>query len=149
MATRTCNKCGEPKPLTTKYFNKLSTGYWRGVCKACMAANTRAHYNRNPEKVLARVARYKAQKAAAGGHYDEWDIAQIRAALSDRCKYCGTNLRGGGEIDHLLPVKRGGTTSPDNLTLACRTCNRDIHAKTADEFLVWRQNLGLRIRKNV
>jgi 5-methylcytosine-specific restriction endonuclease McrA len=111
-----------------------------------MAANTRRHYIENPEKVIARVRKYNTQKAAAGGCHNEWDIVRIRAQLKDRCKYCGAPLEGGGERDHLIPVSRGGDDSPANLTLACTTCNRDKHAKTAEEFMVWRRALGLRVR---
>ena len=41
-----------------------------------------------------------------------------------RCIYCG---RGSGivelQIDHLVPVAKGGTNDPDNLVAACRDCN--------------------------
>lgn len=111
-----------------------------------MAENTRRHYEKSPEKVLARVQKYKEQKAAASGYHDEWDIDQIRKRLNDQCSYCGEPLHGKGEKDHLVPVSRGGDNSPENLTLACRTCNRDKHAKTAQEFLAWRRSLGLKIR---
>jgi 5-methylcytosine-specific restriction endonuclease McrA len=147
MQLQTCKRCGETKPLTPQYFNKLSTGYWRRVCKICMAANTRRHYYKNPEKVIARVHKYREQKAAAGGFHDDMDIAQIRITLKDRCNYCGEPLRGGGEIDHLKPIILGGDNSPSNLTLACTTCNRDKHAKTAGEFVAWRRRLGLRVRR--
>jgi len=56
------------------------------------------------------------------------------------CTYCGaigsawwpTRLDGkpGGwvhftlEIDHIIPEYHGGAGTPDNLTLACRPCNR-------------------------
>lgn len=29
------------------------------------------------------------------------------------------------EIDHLIPVSRGGPSEPDNLRILCRTCNRE------------------------
>jgi len=146
-ATKTCKKCGELKPLTTAYFNLLSSGHWRGTCKLCMAENTRRHYELVPEKLNLRVSRYKAQKAAAGGHYNDQDIANIRQRLRDRCAYCGVALNGSGEIDHIIPVSRGGDNSPTNLTLACLTCNRDKHAKTAQEYLTWRRRLGLSVRQ--
>jgi 5-methylcytosine-specific restriction endonuclease McrA len=114
-----------------------------------MAANTRRHYETNPEKVIARVAKYKMQKGAAGGSYIEEDINQIRSALNDRCAYCGNSLEGGGEIDHKTPVSKGGVNSPDNLTLACRTCNRDKHSKTLAEFVAWRRERGLTVRENL
>jgi len=46
------------------------------------------------------------------------------------CQYCGRRgarrLGPGGEpwhIDHIVPVARGGKTTPENLTLACKRCN--------------------------
>lgn len=30
----------------------------------------------------------------------------------------------GLELDHVTPESRGGSSDPDNLVLACRTCNR-------------------------
>ncbi len=30
----------------------------------------------------------------------------------------------GHEIDHIIPVKQGGATSPENLAYACFKCNR-------------------------
>lgn len=147
MNVRICKKCGETKPQTHEYFNQLSSGYWRGTCKVCMAANTRAHYLADPQKVMDRVERYKAQKLAAGGTYSDTDIDAIRVLLKDCCAYCGVPLNGGGEIDHILPVSQGGDSSPNNLTLACRTCNRDKHGKSAEEYIQWRRRLGLPIRK--
>lgn len=62
-----------------------------------------------------------------------------------RCRYCGVRVAnpGGGErwimrdyrlqdaqIDHVIPVRRGGQTVPSNLRLACVTCN--IHKREAD-----------------
>jgi 5-methylcytosine-specific restriction endonuclease McrA len=38
-------------------------------------------------------------------------------------------------IDHILPVALGGTNKPDNLQVACRSCNqvkRDRHPR--DDF---------------
>ena len=36
------------------------------------------------------------------------------------CTYCGDAAN---EVDHIIPLKRGGSDDPDNLTSACRTCN--------------------------
>jgi 5-methylcytosine-specific restriction endonuclease McrA len=38
------------------------------------------------------------------------------------------------QFDHMTPVSRGGETVDENLTTACRDCNRQKRAKTADEF---------------
>lgn len=33
------------------------------------------------------------------------------------------------ELDHITPERSGGTSTPDNITLACRPCNRHKGAK--------------------
>lgn len=43
-----------------------------------------------------------------------------------RCEYCRTTSRLTGmalEIDHILPLSRGGGSTADNLCIACRRCN--------------------------
>jgi hypothetical protein len=49
------------------------------------------------------------------------------------CSYCGSS-DGPFEIDHILPWARGGNHSPDNLTIACRPCNRSKGSKTVAEW---------------
>lgn len=56
------------------------------------------------------------------------DLAKLvvdRAANS--CEYCLISIEDtylGGEIDHIRSLKHGGSTTPDNLALACQPCNR-------------------------
>lgn len=45
-----------------------------------------------------------------------------------RCAYCGKQLdRGTVEIDHVIPVAKGGTGWASNLVPACRSCNAKKH----------------------
>lgn len=65
----------------------------------------------------------------------EWAI--LRAQVFERddytCTYCGA--RGVAlECDHVIPVARGGTSEMDNLTTACRTCNRSKRDKLIEEW---------------
>jgi hypothetical protein len=63
----------------------------------------------------------------------------VRTALfadaSHKCQDCGgrRNL----EIDHILPVSRGGSGDPENLRVLCRACNRRKQAKTPEEYKEW------------
>lgn len=51
------------------------------------------------------------------------------------CYYCGRKISAyRTSIDHMLPVSRGGTDQPDNLALACPTCNRAKGARTPEEY---------------
>tara|TARA_R110000824_G_scaffold4128_1_gene19602 strand:- start:834 stop:1256 length:423 start_codon:yes stop_codon:yes gene_type:complete len=43
------------------------------------------------------------------------------------CQYCGVNKEEDGvklEVDHIVPVSKGGTNNKSNLTTACFKCNR-------------------------
>lgn len=138
-----CSKCGEKKPSTTEHFNMLPSGNLRGACKKCMAVNTRNHYYRDPQRVMDRVTKYKKQIESAGGYCSDLEVRNIREAQDDRCAYCGVDLKGGGELDHKTPVSRGGNSWPSNMAWTCRTCNRDKHNKTNEEFSKWRIQRGL------
>lgn len=42
-----------------------------------------------------------------------------------RCQYCGATAQETRlEVDHIIPVAKGGTSDPDNLITACMACNR-------------------------
>lgn len=151
LPTQKCNKCDQIFPVTREFFGqtKQKSGRvtFRQVCRACMRANTARHYDEAPEKVIARVAHRKDQDARADGNYSDSDIARTRAELGDRCRYCDAPLNGGGEIEHLTPISRGGTHWPANITLACFQCNKEKHSKTLEEYLTWRKQRGLPTRE--
>lgn len=51
---------------------------------------------------------------------------QIEKCDRARCCYCLTSEANSGipmTYDHILPCSKGGTTTFENLCLACRTCN--------------------------
>lgn len=62
--------------------------------------------------------------------------ARVMRYLTDRwggrCAYCGASRE--LQIDHLLPVSRGGGDEIQNLTLACVDCNKKKGTQTAAEF---------------
>ena len=147
METRQCRKCGCSYPLNRDHFGNTPNGGFRYTCRACMRANTARHYASNPEKVFERVAQRKDQDLNAEGLHDLLHIALIREALEDCCRYCGVPLDGRGEVDHIVPISRGGTHWPSNITLACKDCNRGKHSKTDDEYVAWRKARGLSVRQ--
>ncbi len=53
------------------------------------------------------------------------------------CVYCGARS---GEIDHVLPISRGGTNDEANLVAACIPCNRKKSDRLLSE-LGWRINV--------
>lgn len=63
--------------------------------------------------------------------------AKIRARLvrhfGHMCVYCGDETSP-LQIEHIVPLSRGGGWNYENLTLACGPCNRRKRTRTAAEF---------------
>ena len=60
----------------------------------------------------------------------EYISGKLKQQVFDRakgeCEYCRSQTKFSStnfEIEHIYPLSRGGSTSFDNLALACRTCN--------------------------
>lgn len=48
-----------------------------------------------------------------------------------RCEYCGNNIKEQSyELEHIIPVSRGGLTNESNLAIACRRCNGNKNKNT-------------------
>lgn len=93
----------------------------------------------NPERnrLLSRVAsrkRYSRLKNTEGS-YSADDITCLYEEQSGLCAYCGIRLYGEYDIDHVVPLSRGGSNWPDNLLLACPSCNRRKNTKTLEEWM--------------
>jgi 5-methylcytosine-specific restriction endonuclease McrA len=88
----------------------------------------------NPEKWRAIAAVSGGQRRGAEGRFTLKDLEQKWEAQSGLCVYCQADLELSMEIDHKLPIARGGSNWPDNIQLLCFTCNRRKHAKTDVEF---------------
>jgi len=60
------------------------------------------------------------------------DDERLKMVLPQACCYCGS--RDYLSVDHLMPTKRGGANTGDNLVWACRSCNS---SKCARDVLEW------------
>lgn len=119
----------------------------------------RNYHHRHPERVYAAVARWRKnnpEKAALGfvatnhrrrarlreaaGTFTPADLRELRKLQHGRCGYCGILMTGKGlhqeTVDHVIPLSRGGSNAPDNLVLACRSCNARKGRMTGHEFAV-------------
>lgn len=99
MNAKFCTKCREPKFITPEFFNLLSSGYYRNVCKLCMAAHSRAHHAKKPEQTALRREKYNDNVRLAEGVHSDADIVLMRVRQQDKCLYCSVDLEGAGEVD--------------------------------------------------
>jgi len=66
------------------------------------------------------------------------DDERLKLVLPRACCYCGDRDRDRLSADHLLPTKRGGPDTGDNLVWACRSCNSSKGARDVLEWLAGR-----------
>ena len=65
---------------------------------------------------------------------------EIRKYLSEKfehkCCYCGISQGQGRkfEVEHIIPISRGGTNRVSNLAWSCHECNQDKDSLTAEEY---------------
>ena len=65
-----------------------------------------------------------------------------------RCAYCGTSITYKDmQVDHRVPLARGGADNLDNYMPACRTCNHYKHTLTVEDFRIQIGFLTSRLRK--
>lgn len=64
-------------------------------------------------------------------------IAQWRREPRFECSYCRNEFstREHLQVDHIIPISRGGKHTVDNVCRACKRCNLSKNSKTPEEFL--------------
>lgn len=90
----------------------------------------------HPEKVAAWNRRTKAARKGAVGSHTADDIRSLWDRQSGRCAACGTGLHDAPHVDHIIPIKRGGTDFVGNLQLLCPCCNLSKKTLLPIEFRV-------------
>jgi 5-methylcytosine-specific restriction endonuclease McrA len=80
-----------------------------------------------------RVQKYR-DKRKASGLPNISDYGRFRASLVNRdgllCVYCESPDR--LVVDHMFPITLGGSDHPDNLCLACKSCNAGKAGRTPE-----------------
>lgn len=96
------------------------------------------YFETHKSEYRARGTLYRALKIGAiAGNLAE--IKEIyRRAKEDpkvRCYLCGKLIPiGYREVDHIVPLSKGGAHRPSNLAIACIGCNRSKHDKMPEDI---------------
>jgi 5-methylcytosine-specific restriction endonuclease McrA len=84
-------------------------------------------------EMAQRTHAYRGRKRSAVGSHTAADIVARFAVHGNRCIYCGSTER--LQVEHLIPLSRGGSNWPANLAPACAPCNQGKRDKTFAEFM--------------
>lgn len=115
MAVGNCQKCGRNSAnLARKVLDPRPDSYrvlW--VCRRCSG----------------RVEHEAKRLGSGEGTLSANEQDRLKRALlfyrdGGRCGYCGREMRFNEmTIDHIYPLSRGGTNTPENLAACCASCN--------------------------
>lgn len=89
----------------------------------------------NPEKAKAQSQRRRARKINAEGTHTGADIQAQYERQKRKCYWCGEKLSDTYHVDHIVPLSRGGTNWPENLVIACPSCNCSKQDKLPHEWV--------------
>ena len=92
---------------------------------------TRGHVRRsqiNRAQTIAAMAEAPSPAAVRGAIPDDLRML-VWTRDRGQCRRCGSMTE--IQFDHIIPVSRGGATSPENLELLCGPCNRRKGAAVA------------------
>lgn len=86
-------------------------------------------YRSSDPELLAQMWRKHGQKyakKAASQMPNGWARVRLEVLQRDgfKCRYCNKVDRDRMEVDHVIPRASGGSSLPENLVAACRSCNR-------------------------
>lgn len=86
-----------------------------------------------PEKDRARKHSRRVIQQSLCSRIDPEYVKSLVINQNNKCVYCSTDLIK-YQIDHILPIAKGGDNRNDNLQLLCPSCNRRKGAKTDAEY---------------
>lgn len=142
---KTCVRCGESKPASRDFFGSTPSGGLRGYCRTCMNKASREYESRNKAGRRTRDAKRARAGDGTRAAFDDATKRDLYRRQSGLCPCCGKPIESApsGEVDHMVPLARGGAHHPKNFILAHRKCNKEKHNKTLVEHWDWRVKVGL------
>lgn len=105
------------------------------MAEAIAAAAARARAERDELREKMRESWPRLQDARLA----KWERHIRPIILSRPCAYCGDVAT---EIDHVIPLTRGGSAGMRNLAAACKRCNGEKGKQTPAEWKTWRLRRG-------
>lgn len=88
----------------------------------------------NRDAMRARDHRHRARKLNVEGSYTALDIKAQYERQDGKCYYCKSRVGNNYHVDHVVPMSRGGSNSPENIVIACPKCNQSKGDKLPHEW---------------
>lgn len=99
----------------------------------------RRSYEKNRAKRIIAAKAGAALRKGAFGKLSRVDV-ELAIEIQDwKCLSCARCLRDGYDVDHIVPISKGGSNLPINIQILCPRCNRQ---KAAKEPVAWAISIG-------
>lgn len=99
-----------------------------------IARQKREYAEQNPEVVKnSRRNRYARIRGATGSH-TAGDVKSKYDEQGGECYWCAVPLDGDYQVDHIIPISKGGGNGPGNICCSCQRCNNAKYNKMPWEF---------------
>ena len=156
MDTKTCPRCkiSYTLPVENFHVNNSRKDGLQVYCKPCSNAERRRYYTtpgvreRNAAAHIVwrnnnsdRMARIQHNRRALKlnnyvDRYTKQDVDELYKELQGRCAYCFIHMhRLDVQIEHIVPISKGGPDTLCNITLACKSCNTSKSDRPLREWL--------------
>jgi 5-methylcytosine-specific restriction endonuclease McrA len=142
-----CSKCLAYKPTFAFYKKPDAKDGLRSYCIPCNKVESKIWTQNNKEQYRKNASNYlknnvekvylKNQKRRKLIYENlQFDIKPsfVKKLYESPCVVCGSKNQ--IEMDHIIPVSRGGTNSEGNLQPLCKKCNLSKGSKTMTEWLL-------------
>jgi len=102
--------------------NKRTRNY-KARNKTKISEYNRKYKETHRESLRANEARRNARKRQANGNHTAADIKRQYDLQKGKCYWCEISVGDVYEVDHIIPLSRGGSNGPENIAIACPSCN--------------------------
>jgi 5-methylcytosine-specific restriction endonuclease McrA len=99
--------------------------------------NRKVYYQNNRTLVILDSMNRRAKSYGVEGVIT---VEYYNSVINNPCLYCGQS----GlpmELDHRIPMSKGGSNLPENVNAVCQFCNKAKHFYGEEEFLIWLEGL--------
>lgn len=117
-----------------KELNAKSLAYLHAHKEELYAKNRKWH-KEHPENGRVHSHKRRARLNGNGGSHTEKEILNRFNQQNGLCFWCEKELGKDYQIDHIVPISKGGRNDIDNIVVTCPYCNRSKKDKLPTEWL--------------